>query len=93
MRELNWGRSLVKKNIHPTNYREVAFRDTASGHVFIIKSTVNTNETINHEGRDYPLLTVDTSSQSHAFYTGNRQSARSTGRVERFNRMFHKKRA
>lgn len=80
----------MQKDLHPKNFREVAFKDITSGEVFIIKSTANASETITHEGKEYPLYTVDTSSASHPFYTGNRQSNKSTGRVERFNKRFAK---
>lgn len=76
----------MKKDIHPTNYREVAFKDITAGKIFILESTVNTSETIEHEGKTYPLFTVDSSSASHPFYTGNTQSSKTTGRVERFKR-------
>ena len=80
----------MQKDIHSKNFREVAFKDITSGEVFIIKSTVATSETLTHDGKEYPLFTVDTSSASHPFYTGNRQSSKSAGRVERFNRRFAK---
>lgn len=76
----------MKKEIHPSNYREVAFKDVTSGKVFILGSTVRTTETMEHEGKEYPVFTVDTSSASHPFYTGNTQSNKTTGRVERFKR-------
>ena len=78
----------MQKDIHPKNYREVAFKDVTSGEIFIVRSTVKTSETIEHEGKEYPVFTVDTSSASHPFYTGNRSSSKSTGRVERFNKKF-----
>lgn len=78
----------MQKDIHPKNFREVAFKDITSGTIFIVKSSVNTSETIEHEGKTYPLYTVDTSSASHPYYTGSRSSAKSTGRVERFNKKF-----
>lgn len=81
----------MKKNTHPQNYREVIFRDISSGEMFLIKSTVQTNETINYEGKDYPLFKVETSSSSHPFYTGNNKITRSTGQVDKFNRRFNKK--
>lgn len=81
----------MQKNIHPKNYREVAFKDITSGKIFIIKSTANCADTVNVDGKEYPLYNTDTSSASHPFYTGNRSSAKSTGRVERFNRMFNNK--
>ncbi len=41
----------MKKGIHPENYRLVAFKDMSNDDVFITKSTVETKETITHEGR------------------------------------------
>lgn len=81
----------MKQEIHPKNYRTVAFKDLSSGKVFLLESTANTADTIKVDGKEYPMFTVDTSSASHPFYTGNRATAKSTGRVERFNRMFTKK--
>ena len=80
------GKGKMKKDIHAKNYRDVAFKDITADKIFVLKSTVSTTETIKHEGKEYPLFTVDTSSASHPFYTGDRQSSKSTGRVERFNR-------
>ena len=80
----------MKKDIHPDNYRAVAFKDVSSGDIFIINSSVATEETIEHEGNTYPLFTVDASSASHPFYTGNRSAVKSAGRVERFNKRFNK---
>ncbi len=33
----------MKKDIHPSNYREVAFKDMSNEEVFITRSTVNTS--------------------------------------------------
>ncbi|MCR8613035.1 MAG: type B 50S ribosomal protein L31 [Mycoplasma sp.] len=81
----------MKKEIHPENFREVAFKDVSTNEIYIIKSTVNTKEKITHEGKEYPLLTVDISSSSHPFYIGKTTSSKAKGRVERFNKMFSKK--
>ena len=40
----------MKKEIHPKNYRLVAFKDMSNEHVFITKSTVNTKETLTIDG-------------------------------------------
>ena len=40
----------MKKDIHPSNYREVAFKDMSNEEVFITRSTVNTKETIEIDG-------------------------------------------
>ena len=33
----------MKKDLHPTNYRPVAFKDMSNDEVFITKSTANTS--------------------------------------------------
>ena len=78
----------MKKDIHPSEFRDVAFKDVTSGEVFIYKSTVATTETVEHEGKEYPVFVVDTSSASHPFYTGSTTSSKTAGRVERFNKRF-----
>ena len=59
----------MKEGIHP-NYREVLFVDLSNGFKFVTRSCVNTKETETHEGKEYPLFKLDTSSESHPFYTG-----------------------
>ena len=60
----------MKTNIHP-EYREVLFMDTNSGFTFLTGSTKQSNETLEWEdGKTYPLLKVEISSDSHPFYTG-----------------------
>ena len=44
----------MKKDIHPKNYRLVAFKDMSNDHVFITRSAVNTKETIEIDGENYP---------------------------------------
>ena len=80
----------MKKDTHPENYRDVAFKDVSTGDVFVIKSVVDTKDTIDHEGQTYPLFNIDVSSASHPFYKGTTTSLRAAGRVERFKRMFDK---
>jgi large subunit ribosomal protein L31 len=80
----------VKKDIHP-NYREVVFKDGASGTLFLTRSTVETKETIEYEGKTYPLFQVEVSSASHPFYTGKQQILDTTGRVERFRKRYNLK--
>ncbi|MFW5717142.1 MAG: type B 50S ribosomal protein L31 [Spirochaetota bacterium] len=80
----------MKKDIHP-NYREVVFKDAASGTLFLTRSTVETNETVEYEGKTYPLFQVEISSASHPFYTGKQQIVDTAGRVERFRRKYNLK--
>jgi large subunit ribosomal protein L31 len=83
----------MKPDIHP-NYREVVFQDMASGFKFITRSTLATRETITMEdGKQYPLMKLDVTSESHPFYTGAQQRISETGRVEKFRQKFARTRA
>ena len=80
----------MKKDIHP-NYREVVFLDTSSESTFITRSTINTSDTIELEGKTYPLVKIEVSSDSHPFYTGKKLFVDTAGRVEKFNQRYKKK--
>lgn len=80
----------MKKDIHPKNYRLVAFKDMSNDHVFITKSTVNTRETIEFEGVEYPVVKVEISNTSHPFYTGKMKLVDTAGRVDKFMTKYKK---
>ncbi len=81
----------MKEGIHP-NYREVLFVDLSNGFKFVTRSCANTKETDTFEGKEYPLFKLDTSSESHPFYTGTQKSVDNMGgRVEKFRNRFAKK--
>lgn len=78
----------VKSDIHP-KYEAVVFNDLASGAKFLTRSTVSSDKTIEWEdGKTYPVIDVEISSESHPFYTGKQRIMDSAGRVERFNARF-----
>ena len=77
------GITQMKQGIHP-EYREVAFCDLSINKTFIIKSTAQTKETVEIDGVVYPLVKLDTSSESHPFYTGAQTRIVEAGRVEKF---------
>ncbi len=81
----------MKKDIHPAEYRPVVFEDLASGAKFLIGSTIATTETTKFEGKEYPKTTVEISSKSHPFYTGEDRTLDKAGRVERFKQRAAKK--
>jgi large subunit ribosomal protein L31 len=81
---------VMRKDIHP-NYREVVFFDTSTETQFITRSTINTPDTIEVEGKTYPLVKIEVSSDSHPFYTGKKMLVDTAGRVEKFNRRYVKK--
>ena len=81
----------MKKDIHP-NYRPVVFQDNGADFAILTKSTVETKETITWtDGKEYPLVRVDISSQSHPVYTGKQNIVDTAGRVDRFKRKYGKK--
>ena len=76
---------IMKKDIHPQNYRPVIFADNSSGAKFLIPSTIETKETEKwSDGKDYPVRHVEISSASHPFYTKQDKTIDTAGRVEKF---------
>ena len=59
----------MKVGIHPENFRIVAFKDMSNDDVFLTKSAVETKETLEVEGVEYPLVKLEISRSSHPFYT------------------------
>lgn len=81
----------MKKDIHPTDYRYVVFKDMSNEYSFLTKSTAKTKETIVWEdGKEYPLFKLEISNQSHPFYTGKMKLVDSAGRVDKFRSKYAK---
>lgn len=79
----------MKKDIHP-DYREVVFTDASVDFRFITRSTATAKDTIEIDGKTYPHIPVDISSQSHPFFTGKMKFVDTAGRVEKFQNKFSK---
>ncbi|AMO98765.1 type B 50S ribosomal protein L31 [Collimonas sp. NPDC087041] len=77
----------MKDGIHP-NYREVLFHDVSNDFKFVTRSTIQTRENITHEGKEYPLVKIEVSSESHPFYTGQHKIVDTAGRVDKFRKKF-----
>lgn len=75
---------VMKKDLHPNNYRPVVFQDLNNNTTFLTKSTATTDETITLDGVEYPLLKVHISSASHPFFTGQEKMIDIEGRVDKF---------
>lgn len=75
---------IMKKDLHPKNYRPVVFQDLNDNTMFLTKSTVATKETTKLDGTEYPLIKVHISSSSHPFYTGQEKLLDIEGRVDKF---------
>ncbi len=74
----------MKKDLHPSNYRPVVFKDMSNEVTFISRSTINTKETIEIDGVEYPLVKLEITSASHPFYTGKHKLVDTAGRVDKF---------
>jgi large subunit ribosomal protein L31 len=77
----------MKDGIHP-NYREVLIHDLSCDFKFLTRSTVQTREMAEFEGKQYPLVKIEVSSESHPFYTGKHKIVDTAGRVEKFRQKF-----
>ena len=80
----------MKKGIHPENYRIVAFKDMSNEDVFLTRSTVNTKETLDVDGVEYPLVKLEISRTSHPFYTGKTKMIDTAGRIDKFKTKYAK---
>lgn len=80
----------MKKDIHP-EYREVVFHDLSSDYKFVTRSTVQSKDTMEFEGKTYPLVKIEVSSQSHPFYTGKNVLLDTAGRVDKFRKRYGQK--
>ncbi len=79
----------MKEGIHP-EYREVVFVDMSNNFQFVTRSCVSTKEKIKlDDGRELPLIKLETTSESHPFYTGTQKTVDNMGgRVEKFRNKF-----
>jgi large subunit ribosomal protein L31 len=83
----------MKADIHP-KYQDVVFQDVSSNYTILTRSTMSSKDTIKWEdGKEYPVIKVDISSQSHPFYTGKHKIVDSGGRVDKFRRRYGAKTA
>ncbi|HLW15246.1 MAG TPA: type B 50S ribosomal protein L31 [Flavobacteriaceae bacterium] len=80
----------MKKDIHPENYRIVAFRDMSNDDVFLTRSTAESSETMEVDGVEYPLVKLEISRTSHPFYTGKHKLVDTAGRIDKFKNKYAK---
>ena len=80
----------MKSEIHPENYRLVAFKYMSNDEVFLTKSAAESKETIEVDGVSYPLIKVEISRTSHPFYTGKSKLVDTAGRIDKFKNKYTK---
>jgi large subunit ribosomal protein L31 len=83
----------MKPGTHP-EYRPVIFLDTSVNQGILTRSAIDTKgrETMKWEdGKEYPVVKIEVSSESHPYYTGKQKIVDAAGRVEKFKRRYTKK--
>ncbi|MDO7602927.1 MAG: type B 50S ribosomal protein L31, partial [Flavobacteriaceae bacterium] len=66
------------------------FKDMSNEDVFLTKSTVNSKETLEVDGVQYPLIKLEISRTSHPFYTGKTKLVDTAGRIDKFKNKYSK---
>ncbi len=77
----------MKPGIHPV-YAPVVFRDRSSGALFLTRSTLQPESTVEFEGATYPVVDVEISAASHPFWTGRSRTVDTEGRIAKFARRY-----
>jgi large subunit ribosomal protein L31 len=80
----------MRQDEHP-DYGPVVFRDKSAGYAFLTRSTAHSDQTIEwDDGRTYPVVDVEISSESHPFYTGKARTVDAKGRIAKFEQRYGK---
>ena len=83
----------MKRDLHP-EFHDVIFKDISCDFSILTKSTMKVdsgNKVTWEDGKEYPLVKFDISSQSHPFYTGQQRLVDAEGRAEKFRKKYGKK--
>ena len=83
----------MKTGIHP-DYQPVIFLDTSVNYSFLTRAVIDTKgrEKMKWaDGKEYPVVKIEISSESHPHYTGKHKIMDTAGRVEKFKRRYSKK--
>ena len=84
-------RVVMRKGIHPENYRTVIFKDMTNGERWLSRSTAPSNETEAwDDGNEYPVVKLELSYKSHPFFTGKMQFVDTAGRIDKFKNKYAK---
>lgn len=81
----------MKKGLHPDSYRTVVFKDMSCDYTFMTRSSAPTKDTIEIDGKEYPLIKVEISHKSHPFYTGKLNLVDTAGRIDKFKKRYSAK--
>ena len=77
----------MKNNLHP-NYTPVVFVDMTTGARVITRSTKSSDRKEVIDGVEHSVITVGITSDSHPFFTGQKQFVDTEGRIDKFQKRF-----
>lgn len=76
----------MKANTHP-DYHEVIFFDSSCDFKFLTRTTADVKGRDKMQwtdGKEYPVIKIEVSSESHPFYTGKHKIMDTAGRIDKF---------
>ena len=77
----------MKAKIHPA-YHPVVFVDMTTGARFVTRSTKRSDKTEVIDGVEHYVVSMGVTSDSHPFYTGQKQFVDTAGRIDKFQKRF-----
>ena len=77
----------MKKDLHP-KYNPVIFDDMTTGKRFISRSTKTSDKKEVIDDVEYSLISIGITSDSHPFFTGQKQFVDTEGRIDKFQKRF-----
>lgn len=77
----------MKSNLHP-NYNPVVFVDMTTGARVVTRSTKTSDRKEEIDGVEHYVITVGITSDSHPFFTGQKQFVDTEGRIDKFQKRF-----
>ncbi len=77
----------MKNNLHPS-YNPVVFVDMTTGARVISRSTKSSDRKEVIDGVEHSVITVGITSDSHPFFTGQKQFVDTEGRIDKFQKRF-----
>jgi large subunit ribosomal protein L31 len=84
---------IMKTGVHP-KYNDVLFFDSSCDFKFVTRSTIDINNREKMkftDGKEYPCIRIEISSESHPFYTGKHKIMDTAGRIDKFNQRYGRK--
>ncbi|PIR54882.1 50S ribosomal protein L31 [Candidatus Peregrinibacteria bacterium CG10_big_fil_rev_8_21_14_0_10_36_19] len=79
----------MKTGIHP-QMNDVVYIDASSGAQFITQSTSKSDEKMKIGNKEYFVIKLDVTSDTHPFYTGKQMLLDTAGRVDKFRAKMEK---